>query len=168
MAAGFIISFSYSWKLSLIILSTLPALIAAATVQMSMVSGVGSETEKLYGHTKQLLADALGNMRAVLAFGLEDEMIRLYAEAQEGPRTYQIRKAQTQGVGFGCGQAIFMLLYALAFWQGSRLVDKGEIAPGSIFKCFFAIVFLGMGFGIGEKFYRQRTPHSVRISFSMR
>lgn len=66
----------------------------------------------------------------------------LYTEAQAGPAAAQFKKANGQGAGFGLGQGIFFLLYALAFWYGSKLVDAGEIDAGAVFKCFFAVVFL--------------------------
>lgn len=43
LAAGFIIAFCYSWKLSLVIISTLPALIGAASMQMVMLTGFGEK-----------------------------------------------------------------------------------------------------------------------------
>lgn len=76
LAAGLIIAFCYSWKLSLVIIATLPALIGAASMQMIMLTGFGGETEKLFSTTKQLLSDALGNMRTVCAYGLDAEMAR--------------------------------------------------------------------------------------------
>lgn len=57
--------------------------------------------------------------------------VYLYTAAQAGPASAQFRKAAGQGAGFGLGQGIFFLLYALAFWYGSRLVDAGEIDAGA-------------------------------------
>ena len=146
LATGFIIAFVNQWKLTLVILATLPLLMIAVTMQMHMMAGFDTQTDKLYSHTKQLVADALGNVRTVGAYGLDQQMVDLYSEAQSGPRATQLRRANISGAGFGLGQAIFMCLYALAFWYGGILVDHGQANAGNVFKCFFAVVFLGMGF----------------------
>ena len=146
LAAGLVIAFANSWKLTLVILACLPLLGLAVTAQMKAMTGFDSQTESLFAHTQQLVADALGNMRTVAAYGLDDQMVSLYAEAQAGPVATQLKKANTMGIGYAFGQAMFLLLYALAFWYGGRLVDHHETVPGAVFKCFFAVVFLGMGF----------------------
>ena len=64
MAGGLAIAFAYSWKLTLVILGTLPLLMAGAIVQMrALQGGVATDHSKLYAAANQLLSDALVNVR---------------------------------------------------------------------------------------------------------
>ena len=152
MAGGLSIAFAYSWQLTLVILATLPLLMFGAVVQMKILQGgVGSDGSKLYAAANQLLSDALVNVRTVAAYGLGDDMVALYAGAQEGPGEELRHRANVIGFAFGFGQGMCVFLYALSFWFGGWLVDHPKadhpraITPADIFKCFFAVVFLGMG-----------------------
>ena len=79
------------------------------------------------------------------AYGLSADMVALYTRAQEGPKAALRKRANVNGAAFGFGQGMFVFLYALAFWYGGVLVDRREVAPGNVFKCFFAVMFMGMG-----------------------
>lgn len=70
-------------------------------------------------------------MRTVCAFGLDGEMVKLYLRAQDGPRKTQVKRAGTQGAGFGFSQSVMFAMYPLTFWYGSRLVDGGEMGAGA-------------------------------------
>ena len=146
MAGGLAIAFAYSWKLTLVILACLPVLMAGAIVQMKvLMGGVGGENSKLYANANQMLSDALSNVRTVAAYGLSRNMVGLYTHAQEGPSEELRQRANINGFAFGFGQGMFVLLYALSFWYGGYLVDRGEVMPGDVFKTFFAVMFMGMG-----------------------
>ena len=146
MAGGLAIAFVYSWKLTLVIVATLPLLVSGAIVQMKVLHGTGGpDHTKMYAQANQMLSDALANVRTVAAYGLSDNMVALYTGAQEGPRSELRKRALVNGSAFGFGQGMFVYLYALAFWYGGVLVDAGEVGPGDVFKCFFAVMFLGMG-----------------------
>jgi ATP-binding cassette subfamily B (MDR/TAP) protein 1 len=162
MAGGLAIAFAYSPYLTLVILGTLPLLMFGAIMQMRILSGVAvGDSTGLYAAANQLLADALVNVRTVAAYGLAGDMVELYAGAQEGPAEQLRYRANVNGFAVGFGQGMFVFLYALSFWFGGWLVDHPEVKyhecnvyghctdrstqPADIFKCFFAVVFLGMG-----------------------
>jgi ATP-binding cassette subfamily B (MDR/TAP) protein 1 len=147
MAGGLAIAFAYSWKLTLVILACLPVLMAGAVVQMKvLMGGVGGENSKLYATANQMLSDALSNVRTVAAYGLSRNMVGLYTQAQEGPSEQLQMRANINGLAFGFGQGMFVLLYALSFWYGGYLVDRGEVEPGAVFKTFFAVVRMRCGY----------------------
>lgn len=77
------------------------------------------------------------------SFGSIGKVLELFEEAQEAPRKEARKRAWMAGMGMGSAQCLTFVSWALDFWYGGRLVLKGEISAGDVFKTFFILVSTG-------------------------
>lgn len=58
-----------------------------------------------------------------------------------------MKNANAAGFGFGISNCVLFAAYALAFWYGSKLIEKGEMEFGDVMKVFFSVMMASFGFG---------------------
>ncbi|GKV06705.1 hypothetical protein SLEP1_g18559 [Rubroshorea leprosula] len=78
-----------------------------------------------------------------LGMALPDVKYFTEATAQEEPRKEVRKKSWLAGIGMGSAQCLTFVSWALDFWFGGTLVQKGEISAGDVFKTFFILVSTG-------------------------
>mmetsp|Transcript_46571 Transcript_46571/g.149558 ORF Transcript_46571/g.149558 Transcript_46571/m.149558 type:complete len:418 (-) Transcript_46571:78-1331(-) len=146
MVAGYVIAFLASWECTLVITCSLPPLIIASVLQMQFVAGgFSGDNKKMYAIASQTAADAVGNIRTVSAFGIEDRMVALYHRAQLAPYNTAIKAGHVGGIAFGFSQFVMFAMYGFAFWYGGRWVDDGKGEFQDVLDVFFAILMTGFG-----------------------
>lgn len=123
--SGFVIAFTKSWKLTLVLLSVIPLIVASAAV-MNVINGrFQRKILDLYSTAGTLTEEAIAAIRTVTAFGSQRKMARLYNESLAGARNEGIKKATTTGLGLG---ALFFFVYVFFFFiqTAERLFTRTE------------------------------------------
>ena len=72
---GFIVGFIYSWKLSLVILATVPALAGVGALFGKVISNISSKEQSAYSEAASVATEAISSIRTVAALGGEHEEI---------------------------------------------------------------------------------------------
>ncbi|KAL3815059.1 hypothetical protein ACJIZ3_016327 [Penstemon smallii] len=134
---GLAIAFEASWQLALIILAMLPLLGFNAYIQGRATKG--KDVKVMYGEASQVANDAVGNIRTVASFCIQERIIEIYKNKCEGPTTNGTKRGFVSGIGFGLSICLLYLVYAASFYAGSRLVQAGKSTPSDIFRVFFAL-----------------------------
>ncbi|MCO5592638.1 hypothetical protein L7F22_046641 [Adiantum nelumboides] len=76
-----IIGFILQWRLSLVLLSTFPLLIAASFGQQLCMQGFGGDLNEAHARSSMIAGDAISNIRTVAAFNAETKVVSLFLEA---------------------------------------------------------------------------------------
>jgi ATP-binding cassette subfamily B (MDR/TAP) protein 1 len=131
---AFIIAFVTQWKLTLILLCIAPALI----IVMGIVGGIQSGVEtKILGVQAQANAYAegvLASARTVHAFEMRSRLVNKFDEYLTEAHRLGNKNSPLFGFLFSTEYTIVYLGFGLAFWQGVRMLARGEIPePGDIF-----------------------------------
>ncbi|EFA76459.1 ABC transporter B family protein [Heterostelium album PN500] len=137
MVAGLVIAFIAGWKLTLVILATVPIIGFAGKVEMDFMAGFSKEGKEAYARSGQIATEAIGGIRTVSSFTAEKKVYDKFKFALEDPIKIAKKKALTAGLVFGFTQATMFWIWALGYWYGGKLVSEGEWkAPQSdINKC---------------------------------
>ncbi|XWS26779.1 hypothetical protein CRYUN_Cryun26dG0059400 [Craigia yunnanensis] len=96
--------------------------------------------------TKSKYSNSCGSSlyhRIVTSFGSIGKVLQYFDEAQEEPRKEARKKSWLAGIGMGSAKCLTFMSWALEFWYGGTLVEKGEISAGDVFKTFFVLVSTG-------------------------
>ena len=80
----------------------------------------------MYEEASQVANDAVGSIRTVASFSAEDKVMGLYNDKFSTPLKSGIRQGIISGIGLGIGNFLLFSVYAIIFWVGSRMVEKGE------------------------------------------
>lgn len=139
MVMGLIIA----WKLALVMIAVQPLTILCFYIRKVILSTITSKFVKAQSESTQIAAEAVYNHRIVTSFGSSQKVLQIFDEAQDQPRKEARKKSWLAGAGIGSAQGLTFMCWALDFWYGGMLVNRGEISSGDVFKTFFILVSTG-------------------------
>lgn len=132
--SAFVIAFVSQWKLSLILLCILPALILIVGTAGGIDAGIETGILKIYAQAGAYAESSLSNIRAIKAFGLARRIVNRYAAYLEEARTEGRKKNVLFGLLFAGEYFVMFAGMGLAFWQGIAMIARGEINDvGTVF-----------------------------------
>lgn len=136
--ASFAMAMYFSWKLTLVILATVPLIVVVMGVlSANMQPNIDAQHEKLSEAAKHS-TNAFSAIEMVKCFNGQDSELWKYSRAVKEAAQFYIRQTR-----WNAGQAGFMRLSTLGmfvqgFWYGSTLLDSGKMDAGKILTCFWA------------------------------
>ena len=71
LMVSIVIGFSYSWRISLVSLGTVPFMMFGAIMNTRMQTGLSEDSDAMYKESNLLAGDAITNYRTVASFGNE-------------------------------------------------------------------------------------------------
>ncbi|KAE8135087.1 P-loop containing nucleoside triphosphate hydrolase protein [Aspergillus pseudotamarii] len=138
---AFIIAFVVQWKLTLICLC-----IAPATLTVNGIAGgfMGVyENQILQTNTKAnaFAESILSSVRTAHAFEIRDRLLDRFDEHLSSAHKIGSKLSVIFGTFFSAEYCIVYLGYGLAFWQGIRMLSRGEIVEtGGIFTVIMSVI----------------------------
>ena len=153
LTTAIIIAAIASWQMFLIMLSLVPALAVSEALQyVSMKSTEGAIREELSKSTDKL-HETLYAIREVQSFSLQPVFIGdIERRISETIRPASRKAAAGKGVVMGLIMLIQYLVYGLAFWLGSKLIEKGSISFDDFMQALWAMAFGASGIGAAATF----------------
>ncbi|KAG5184898.1 ATP-binding cassette, sub-family B, member 1A [Tribonema minus] len=150
LCVGIVVGLAAAWQIGLVAIAMVPLIGFAGVVQMAMLSGGYGDTEGLDGGSSAgvVLGGALNGITTVNAFNMQADMSARYHDAVKGTIKDRKRRGLISGAAFGYSQGMMFWVFALLFWYGSILVDRGTVTFLAFFMSMFAVI-LG-AFGIGQ------------------
>lgn len=166
--ASFIIGFTYSWKLSLVLVSVLPLIIVGANLLVMALRTSSVKNRQAYEKAGGIAEEIIYHIKTVASFANFEYEIKRFDE--------KLQESLKAGIGGGFKSALTMgflyflvfASYTLAVWFGSRLIYEKEFnsntgkpfAAGDVLTVLFTIVFGAFSLG-------QAAPNMKAISEAM-
>ncbi|XP_074271903.1 putative ABC transporter B family member 8 [Silene latifolia] len=132
-----------AWKLALVMIAVQPLTILCFYTRKVLLSSITNNFVKAQNQSTQIAVEAVYNHRIVTSYGCVGKVMELFDLAQNEPRKQGRKKSWLAGIGMGSAQGVTFMCWALDFWVGGKLVEKGEISAGDVFKTFFVLVSTG-------------------------
>lgn len=131
--AAFVVAFAVQWKLTLITMCIVPAILVVISICVALDMAVEGKLTEAWGRADRLAEEAFASIRDVHAFWAFPKMARKYEDITLEAKRLAARKPPLYAVMF-CVQFFCIYAgYALAFWQGTRMYASGEIkSPGDV------------------------------------
>ncbi|XP_059477636.1 ATP-dependent translocase ABCB1-like [Neocloeon triangulifer] len=142
-----VLAFLFGWKLTLVVLSSMPLLIASTALVTKMQASLTERELKAYASAGAVCEEVLTAVRTVMAFGGEEKETKRYAQNLIPARKTAMKRGVYTGIGNGVMWCVTFASYALAFWYGvtlvleSRLMEEPEYTPGSMAIVFFCVLY---------------------------
>ena len=140
LASGVAISFYYGWKLALVGLAAVPFLITLSMLQYRYVTWFAADEMRDFERAGALVSDAMREIRAVQANGVEDAVVAAYASVLASTQRIGLQRAVLSGLCYGAYYAVVCAAYALSFWYAAVLESRGEVLFEHANIIIFAIV----------------------------
>ncbi|KAF9151478.1 Multidrug resistance protein 1 [Linnemannia schmuckeri] len=145
--AGFAIAFTHGWKMSLVLLTSVPLMAAAGALMAKYAGESSADGQDSYAAAGGLAEQAIGSIRTVAAFGGQKRELQKFNTVLEQAYKSGVKKSIATGLGMGSFMLIMFLSYSLAFYYGSSLVKKQEMEPGNVLTVLFATIIGAFSIG---------------------
>ncbi|KAH8910099.1 P-loop containing nucleoside triphosphate hydrolase protein [Coniochaeta sp. PMI_546] len=146
--AAFIIGFVSYWKLTLILSSTVWALLLCMGGGSTFIVKFSKQNINAYAQGGSVADEVISSVRNAVAFGTQDRLARQYNTHLVKAEFFGFRLKMTLAFMVAGMMLILYLNYGLAFWMGSRyLVD--EVIPLSKVLIIMMSIMIG-AFNIGN------------------
>jgi ATP-binding cassette subfamily B (MDR/TAP) protein 1 len=131
--SAFVVAFAVQWKLTLITVCIVPAIVIVTAICMTIDTMQETAIMGIYARAGQLAEEVFASVRTVHAFWAFPSLSRKYEDVLDEARAVGMGKSLNYAVLFSAEFFCVYAGYGLAFWQGIRMFDRGEIAqPGTI------------------------------------
>ena len=161
----------YVWELALLLCGVVPLIVAVIAILATRMTKSGEESAAAYNEAGGGAAEALGNIRTVLALGAEKRLAAVYRSKLVAAEGTAIKRWWDTAVMAGIIALVMWCTYALGLWFGSKLIaddmaakayctyrtnaDGDFEAPdgdrcitgGDVMICFFCVLFGGLNLG---------------------
>lgn len=133
MVSAFVIALIIQWKLALICVCILPAIIIITGISADIEIKQEAKVMSIYSKAGLLAEEVFSSIATVHAFWLHPLMFKKYDTLLAEAEKQGLKKSVNFGVMYSTSFFCVYSGYGLAFWQGVRMYASGEIAePGVI------------------------------------
>lgn len=138
---AFVVAFVTNWKLTLITLCIAPATIIVMGIIASIEAGYETKILEIYAQANSFAEGVLASARTVQAFGMRERLVIKFEEYLNDAATWGAKISPMFGLLFSTEYTIIYLGFALAFWQGVKMLANGEVSnPGDVFTVLLSVV----------------------------
>ncbi|KAM6945832.1 bile salt export pump [Aplochiton taeniatus] len=157
-----IISFYFSWKLSLVIMCFLPFLALSGGLQARMLTGFAMEDKQAMDAAGRISGEALNNIRTIAGLGKERSFVEMYNAQLEAPFRAAKKKANVYGACYGFAQCVVFMANSASYRFGGYLVRQEGLHFSMVFRVISAIVTSGTALGKASSY----TPDYAKAKIS--
>lgn len=131
--AAFVVAFAVQWKLTLITLCVVPAIVLVTGICMTIEVKNEDKLTVIFSRSSTLAEEVFSSISTVHAFWLQPVMAKRYEACLADLQRVGMKKSPNYGVLFSVEFFCIYAGYGLAFWQGIQMYARGEIqAPGDV------------------------------------
>lgn len=138
--SAYIVALAVHWKLALITMSIIPAVVIVMTVCIRLDGPIEARVLSIYSRATTVAQDALASIKTIRAFGAGPGLVRTYEVFLQEAHREGSKKSLIYAVLFSHNYFLVFSGTALAFWQGFRFYRSGEIDNvGTVFTVVLSV-----------------------------
>ncbi|KAM6893167.1 bile salt export pump isoform 2-T3 [Lycodopsis pacificus] len=157
-----LMSFVFSWKLTLLILCFLPFIALSGAFQAKMLTGFAKEDKQAMETAGRISGEALNNIRTIAGLGKERLFVDMYEAQLDAPYRAALKKAKVYGACYGFAQCVIFLTNSASYRFGGYLVRQEGLHFSLVFRVISAIVTSGTALGRASSY----TPDYAKAKIS--
>jgi len=150
--SSLIVSFIESWKLALIVMTSIIALILMMGGVAKIAIKFKSKSLEYQAAADNVVEEAISSIRTVTAFGAQEKLASRYDACLRQAEHWSFLNRTTTGCMVGLSLCIIYAEHALSFWQGSRFLVRNDIS-------LVAIITIQIAIMMGGAYFGQSLPH---------
>ncbi|KAK9436150.1 ABC multidrug transporter Mdr1 [Metarhizium brunneum] len=144
---AFVIGFINYWKLTLILSSTVFALLLNIGIGSSFMLKHNKNSLEAYAQGGSLADEVVSSIRNAIAFGTQDRLAKQYDKHLAKAEYFGFRVKSSMAVMVAGMMLILFLNYGLAFWQGSQFLVDGIIPLNKILIIMMSVMIGAFNLG---------------------
>ncbi|VUC20075.1 unnamed protein product [Clonostachys rosea] len=135
--ASLCVAFYFSWKLTLVILTTIPVSIVIMSLATRKIEPAIQMQKKYLATASKHATASLMAIDLVKVFGGYDQELKRYLHFANLASKHYLVQALCNSIQFGYVSFWLILTFVVGFWYGAALIDAG-LSPGSVMSTFYA------------------------------
>ncbi|WZZ01656.1 hypothetical protein YC2023_073984 [Brassica napus] len=132
-----------AWRLAIVMIAVQPVIVVCFYTQRILLKSMSKKAIKAQDESCKLAAEAVSNIRTIIAFSSQERILKLLNRVQEGPRRESVRQSWLAGIVLGTSRSLLACTTILNYWYGGRLIADGKIAAKAFFEMFMIFVSTG-------------------------
>ncbi|KAL0737716.1 hypothetical protein Bca4012_013926 [Brassica carinata] len=137
-----------AWRLAIVMIAMQPVVVACFYIQRILLKSMSKKAIKAQDESSKIAAEAVSNIRTIIAFSSQERILKLLKRVQEGPRKESVRQSWLAGIVLGTSRSILACIAVLNYWYGGRLIADGKIVAKEFFEMF--MIFTSTGRAIAD------------------
>ncbi|CAH8580910.1 unnamed protein product [Schistosoma rodhaini] len=137
MAMSFVVSFIYSWQLTLLILVFYPLIVIGGFFQMRTLSG--SSSIRNANESMRIAQEVIGSSYTVTAFTLEDYFFKRFESHAVENVKKNLKTIFFNAIMYAIAESVLFFSVAAAYSLGAHLVSTKTITVLAVFRVFVTI-----------------------------
>jgi ATP-binding cassette subfamily B (MDR/TAP) protein 1 len=125
-----VIAFVKSWQLTLVLFSTIVVLFISNFGTAALETKFEHQIQEIEEESAVVAEEGLSGIRIIMACVAESKLAEKYAAFLRHMRGRRLRKSPILALQFSMSYFGLLASYALAFWYGTILLNRGKIGSG--------------------------------------
>ncbi|KAL4767271.1 P-loop containing nucleoside triphosphate hydrolase protein [Aspergillus nidulans var. acristatus] len=138
--AAFIINFTQSWRLALILLPAFVAIVGSMSIGASYMVKYTKRSLAAYNPGASIAEEAISSVETVIAYCMQGALIRRYDRHLAAVQNAGVMSGIALAVMIAIMNAVIFWTYGLAFWEGSRLLVRDHATLSNILTILFSTI----------------------------
>ncbi|KAJ5112704.1 ABC transporter [Penicillium argentinense] len=139
--AAFILAFVTQWKLTLICCCIAPATLLVMGITSAIEASIETNILQVQAQAGSFVESILSSARTVHAFGLRAMLVHDLEKFLQHSRQLGNKKSPLFGFLFSAEYSIIYAGFGLCFWQGVKMLARGEIEhSGDVFTVLMSVI----------------------------
>ncbi|KAL5605963.1 hypothetical protein BROUX41_006237 [Berkeleyomyces rouxiae] len=145
--SAFVIGFIKYWKLTLILFSTVVALVLNMGIGSRFVVKYSKVTLESYAQGGSVAEEVLSSIRSTIAFSTQDRLAKKYDRHLTYAEGFGWKLKAAMAVMIAGMMLVLYLNYALSFWQGSKFIVDGTVPLSDVLTILMAVMIGAFNIG---------------------
>jgi ATP-binding cassette, subfamily B (MDR/TAP), member 1 len=130
VVTSFIIAFTRSWRLTLVMLPTVIILICSNFGSAAIDAKLEHSIQEMDRQASALAEECSSAVRTIAAYLAHEKMVTAYAKILDTAKRRGVWKSPVLAAQYSISYFVVLSAYALGFWYGTKLLVAGQIANG--------------------------------------
>ncbi|KAF4551976.1 ABC transporter-like protein 12 [Elsinoe fawcettii] len=140
MIATITLTHIIAWKIAVVCLAVVPLLLGAGYMRVTTLAKFEETHLESFANSNAITVEAVNSIRAVMALGLEHEILQTYRRSLVGPVQQAVKHSAWANLWLAIGYGQSNFVYALAYWWGSVRIIAGDYSQTQFFIVLMALL----------------------------
>ncbi|EXJ78802.1 hypothetical protein A1O1_09204 [Capronia coronata CBS 617.96] len=163
-----ILSHIIAWKIAVVCLSMIPILLGSGIMQLYTFARFEERNSKAFADSVGICMETVTSFKTVATYSLEHEIMDTYTRVLSKPRSQVLAASIYTNFWLAIANSTGFLIYAFAYWWGSRQIMKGENTQEEFFIVLVSMLvsaqLWGQMFSLAPEVSRARAAASRILS----
>lgn len=160
LMAGILMTHIIAWKIAIVLLATLPILLGSGIMRLRVLAQLQDRHQLAYATSVGITIEAVNSIKTVASLGLEHELLAVYTRSLVSPYKASFKEIAYADFWLATAYSVSNLIYALAYWWGTKQVVAGLYSQTQFFIVLPALLFsaqsCGQMFALAPDFSKAR------------